>query len=61
MGNFNRSMEGIMVAGEGLHPSSTAKRVRFSKRGPDDLADVMTPEAREQEARLRERIARPKP
>jgi hypothetical protein len=115
MGSFNEELvnAGIMVAGEGLHPVSTAKRVRFSKRGtmvldgpfaeskewvagfwiwqvesmdeaiawarripnpdgadsevelrrvhgPDDLADVMTPEARAQEARLRERLEKPK-
>src|SRR5688500_6188637 len=111
MGNFNEELvnAGVMLSGEGLHPGSAAKRVRFSKRGtavldgpfaetkewvagfwiwqvksmdeaiawarripnpdgvdsevelrqvhgPDDLADVMTPEAREQEARLRERL-----
>jgi len=111
MGNFNEELvnAGIMLAGEGLHPASSAKRVRFSKRGttvvdgpfaeakewvagfwiwkvqsmdeaiawarripnpdgvdsevelrqvhgPDDLADVMPPETREQEARLRERL-----
>ena len=32
MGNFNEELvkEGIMQAGEGLHPSSKGKRVRFS-------------------------------
>ena len=32
MGNFNEELvkAGIMLAGEGLHPSSKAKRVRFS-------------------------------
>ena len=32
MGNFNEELvkAGIMVAGEGLHPSSKGKRVRFS-------------------------------
>jgi hypothetical protein len=114
MGHFNEELvnAGIMLSGEGLHPSSTAKRVRFSKRGtavldgpfaeakewiagfwiwqvksmdeaiewarkipnpdgvdsevelrqihgPDDLGDAMTPETREQEARLRARIEKP--
>jgi hypothetical protein len=115
MGNFNEELvnAGIMLAGEGLHPGASAKRVRFSKRGTtvidgpfaeakewvagfwiwkvqsmdeaiawarripnpdgvnsevelrqvhsaDDLADVMPPETREQEARLRERLENPK-
>ena len=32
MGNFNEDLvdAGIMLAGEGLHPSSKGKRVRFS-------------------------------
>ena len=32
MGNYNEELvkAGIMLAGEGLHPSSTGKRVRFS-------------------------------
>ena len=32
MGNYNEELvkAGIMLAGEGLHPSSKAKRVRFS-------------------------------
>ena len=32
MGNFNEELvrAGVMLAGEGLHPSSKAKRVRFS-------------------------------
>ena len=32
MGNFNEQLvkAGIMLAGEGLHPTSKAKRVRFS-------------------------------
>ena len=35
MGNYNEELvkAGIMVAGEGLHPSSKGKRIRFS--GPD--------------------------
>ena len=33
MGNFNEQLvdAGIMLAGEGLHPSSAGKRVRFSE------------------------------
>jgi hypothetical protein len=33
MGNFNEDLvnAGIMLAGEGLHPSSRGKRVKFSK------------------------------
>ena len=33
MGNFNEKLvkAGVMLAGEGLHPSSKGKRVRFSK------------------------------
>jgi hypothetical protein len=36
MGNFNDELiaAGIMVDGEGLHPSSKAKRVRYAKNGP---------------------------
>ena len=32
MGNYNEELvkAGIMLAGEGLHPTSKAKRVRFS-------------------------------
>jgi hypothetical protein len=35
MGNYNEELvkAGIMLAGEGLHPSSKAKRVRFSGAG----------------------------
>lgn len=34
MGNFNEELvkAGVMLAGEGLHPSSRGKRVRFSGR-----------------------------
>lgn len=34
MGNFNEQLvqSGIMLAGEGLHPSSKGKRVRFSQK-----------------------------
>ena len=36
MGNFNDELiaAGIMLDGEGLHPSSKAKRVRYAKNGP---------------------------
>ncbi len=35
MGKFNEELvkAGVMLAGEGLHPSSKAKRVRFSGQG----------------------------
>jgi hypothetical protein len=35
MGNFNEELvkAGVMLAGEGLHPSSKGKRVRFSGAG----------------------------
>ena len=113
MGNYNEELvkAGIMIAGEGLHPSSTGKRVRFSgtrrtvidgpftetkeliagywiwqvksmdeavewvKRCPnpmneestieirqifemEDFGEVMTPELREQEERLRKEVER---
>jgi hypothetical protein len=112
MGNFNEELvnAGIMLAGEGLHPSSKGARVRFSGGAPavtdgpfaetkeliagfwmwevkskeeaiewvkripnsdgtdfeveirqvfaaEDFGPELTPEAREQEERLRERIA----
>lgn len=109
MGQFNEELvnAGVMVAGEGLHPSSRGKRVRFTgrdasvidgpfteakeliagfwlwqvksmdeavewlKRSPfqdteveirpvfeaEDFGAEFTPELREQEERLRERIA----
>jgi hypothetical protein len=109
MGKFNEDLvaAGVMKAGEGLHPSSKGKRVRFTgagtsvvdgpfaetkelvagfwlwecgsmdeavrwvKRAPfepgdeieirqvfeaDDFGEAFTPELREQEERLRERI-----
>ncbi|MGE0238964.1 MAG: YciI family protein [Parvibaculaceae bacterium] len=36
MGNYNEELvkAGIMLAGEGLHPSSKGKRVRFSDKEP---------------------------
>ena len=112
MGNFNEELvqAGVMLAGEGLHPSSTGKRVKFSgstrtvidgpfietkeliagywlwqvksmdeaiewvKRSPnpfntdseieirqvfeaEDFGAEFTPEAREQEERLRKQLA----
>ena len=113
MGKFNEELvkAGVMLAGEGLHPTSKGKRVRFSggkhtitdgpfaeskeliagfwlwqvrsmdeavewlKRSPfdggteieirqvfeaDDFGDEMTPELKEQEARLRAQTARKK-
>ncbi|HSS47721.1 MAG TPA: YciI family protein [Thermoanaerobaculia bacterium] len=110
MGNFNEELvkAGVMLAGEGLHPTSKGKRVRFSggkhtvidgpfteskeliagfwlwqvrsmdeaiewlKRSPfdggteieirqvfeaDDFGAELTPELREQEARLRKQSA----
>jgi hypothetical protein len=36
MGNYNEELvkAGIMLAGDGLHPSSKGKRVKFTKAGP---------------------------
>lgn len=41
MGKFNEELvkAGIMLAGEGLHPSSKGKRVRFSSDGKKSLVD----------------------
>jgi hypothetical protein len=49
MGRFNEQLveAGVMLAGEGLHPTSQAKRVRFSGRertvidGPFDSKDLI--------------------
>ena len=49
MGRFNEQLveAGVMLAGEGLHPTSQAKRVRFSGRertvidGPFDSKDLV--------------------
>ena len=110
MGKFNQQLveAGVMLAGEGLHPSASGKRVRFNgdrrtvidgpfaesrelvagfwlwqvrsmdeaiewiKRAPfdggaeielrpvfemDDFGNAATPEVRQQEARLRNRLA----
>jgi hypothetical protein len=48
MGQFNEELvkAGIMLAGEGLHPSSKGKRVRFSG-GKQTLIDGPFPETKE--------------
>ena len=46
MGNFNEELvkAGIMLAGEGLHPSSKGKRVRFAGgKGPPSTAPSPRP------------------
>ena len=111
MGKYNEELAGagVLLAGEGLHPSSTGARIRFSRKNPpqiidgpfsdtddlvagfwlidvksreealewakrvpfqdgelevrrvfeaDDFGDQFTPEMREREDRLRERISR---
>jgi hypothetical protein len=59
---------GIMLAGEGLHPSSKAKRVRFAEGKSvieirrvfeaDDFGKEFTPELRAQEERLLAEVER---
>jgi hypothetical protein len=58
MGNFNEELvkAGVMLAGEGLHPSSKGTRVRRSPN-PEDFGAELTPGAREQEDRLRKQLA----
>lgn len=48
MGNFNEELvkAGVMVAGDGLHPSSRGKRVRFSG-GETTVVDGPFPETKE--------------
>ncbi len=48
MGRFNEQLvkAGVMLAGEGLHPSSTGKRVRFS-RGKKMITDGPFAETKE--------------
>ncbi len=48
MGNFNEELvrAGVMLAGEGLHPSSKGKRVRFSG-GKKTVIDGPFPETKE--------------
>lgn len=49
MGNFNEELvkAGVMLAGEGLHPSSKGKRVRFSGRGESSVIDGPFSETKE--------------
>jgi hypothetical protein len=49
MGNFNEELvkAGIMLAGEGLHPSSKGKRVRFSPSGKTSVIDGPFSETKE--------------
>jgi hypothetical protein len=49
MGRFNEELvkAGIMLAGEGLHPTSKAKRVRFSPDGRRTVIDGPFAEAKE--------------
>ena len=48
MGDFNEEMAkaGVMLAGEGLHPSSKGSRIRFSKAGRT-VTDGPFPETKE--------------
>ena len=48
MGDFNEEMAkaGVMLAGEGLHPSSKGSRIRFSKEGRS-VTDGPFPETKE--------------
>ena len=49
MGKFNQELidAGIMLAGEGLHPSSRGARVRFSKDGQVSVVDGPFAETKE--------------
>jgi len=49
MGKFNEELvkAGIMLAGEGLHPTSKAKRVRFSPDGRRTVVDGPFAETKE--------------
>lgn len=49
MGKFNEELAkaGIMLAGEGLHPSSKGKRVRFPVTGPKTVIDGPFSETKE--------------
>jgi hypothetical protein len=49
MGQFNEELvkAGVMLAGEGLHPSSKAKRVRFSTDGKQTVIDGPFSETKE--------------
>jgi hypothetical protein len=49
MGTFNEELvaAGLMLAGEGLHPSSRGKRVRFAKGGAPVVVDGPFTETKE--------------
>src|SRR5881628_3414485 len=49
MGKYNEQLvkAGVMLAGEGLHPSSKGARVRFSKEGKTTVIDGPFAEAKE--------------
>jgi hypothetical protein len=49
MGNFNEELikAGVMLAGEGLHPSANAARVRFDGGGKKTVIDGPFTEAKE--------------
>jgi hypothetical protein len=49
MGNFNEELvkAGVMVSGEGLHPSAKGSRVRFSKGKPTAVVDGPFAETKE--------------
>jgi len=49
MGRFNEELvaAGVMLAGEGLHPSATGKRVRFPKGGAPLVTDGPFAETKE--------------
>ena len=49
MGNFNEELvkAGVMLAGEGLHPTSRAKRVRFEDGGRKSVIDGPFAETKE--------------
>ena len=49
MGNFNEELvkAGVMLAGEGLHPSSKGARVRFEQSGKKTVIDGPFAEAKE--------------
>jgi hypothetical protein len=49
MGKFNEELvkAGVMLAGEGLHPSSKAKRVTFNRGGKTSVSDGPFTETKE--------------
>ncbi|MDQ3031095.1 MAG: YciI family protein [Myxococcota bacterium] len=49
MGAFNEALvkAGVMLAGEGLHPSAKGKRVRFSRGGAKSVVDGPFAETKE--------------